>query len=291
MRSLGPAGDLDVIDVGAVADHKLERGVDLVRRPQASWLSTSMARAPGSITTSERVNTEAGREPVAANTRWIGRSAVAPLATRTSAPSRISAVLSATTPSRSGGTTLPRCAASCGSPAAIASAIERMVRPGDRLARSESSGTNMPSTKTMRRASMSPSQLPGAPAHATWPRRRARRRSAWRRASARAGRCISTPRSAGAAGPRPRTTETPLRAAPTPAPSPGSVGLAATNASASACSALVFMLRTSAFMMRVPLRPGIPRSPWLRARARVPCRRSWRCGRARARAPRRARCG
>ena len=47
----------------------------------ASWLSTSMARAPCSITTSERVNTEAGLSPVAANTRWIGRSTVAPLAT------------------------------------------------------------------------------------------------------------------------------------------------------------------------------------------------------------------
>ena len=33
-----------------------------------------MARAPCSITTSERVNTEAGLSPVAANTRWIGRS-------------------------------------------------------------------------------------------------------------------------------------------------------------------------------------------------------------------------
>ena len=41
-----------------------------------------------------------------------------------------------------------------GSPAASASAIERMVRPGSRPARSDSSGTNAPSTKTMRRASI-----------------------------------------------------------------------------------------------------------------------------------------
>jgi hypothetical protein len=51
----------------------------------ASWLSTSMTRAPSSITNSERVNTEAGLPPVAANTRWIGRSTVAPLATWISA--------------------------------------------------------------------------------------------------------------------------------------------------------------------------------------------------------------
>ena len=67
--------------MGLVADHELERGVDLMSGGWRSWLSTSMARAPCSITTSERVNTEAGLSPVAANTRWIGRSSVAPLAT------------------------------------------------------------------------------------------------------------------------------------------------------------------------------------------------------------------
>src|SRR4051812_44080692 len=82
------------------------------------------------------------------------------------APSRISAVLSSTTPSRSAGTTLPRLASTSGSPAASACAIERMLRPRDRSARSDNSGTNVPSTKTMRRASMSPISLPAALARA-----------------------------------------------------------------------------------------------------------------------------
>ena len=61
-RALG--GDLDVVDMGAVADHELERGVHLVSLPAGpSWLSTSIARAPGSMTTSERVKTAAGSHP------------------------------------------------------------------------------------------------------------------------------------------------------------------------------------------------------------------------------------
>ena len=79
-----------------------------------------MTRAPFSITTSERVKIEAGLSPVAANTRWIGRSTVAPAATRITAPSLISAALSANALSPSAGTTLPRCAATSGSPAASA---------------------------------------------------------------------------------------------------------------------------------------------------------------------------
>ena len=63
-------------------------------------------------------------------------------------------------------TTLPRCAATSGSPAASACAIERMVRPGDRFCRSDNSGTNTPSTNTMRRTSMSPIRRPASFARA-----------------------------------------------------------------------------------------------------------------------------
>jgi hypothetical protein len=49
------AGDLDVIDMRRVANLELERRIDLVLAAVgASWLSTSIARAPFSITTSER---------------------------------------------------------------------------------------------------------------------------------------------------------------------------------------------------------------------------------------------
>ena len=58
----------------------LERGVDLiVARPQRPRGSRPASRgAPFSTTTSERVNSAAGLSPVAANTRWIGRSIDAP---------------------------------------------------------------------------------------------------------------------------------------------------------------------------------------------------------------------
>src|SRR5262245_50781048 len=124
-----------------------------------------MARAPGSMTTSERANTAAGVAPALTNTRWSGRASVAPAATCTSTPSPMKAVLSATAMS-SVGTTLPRCFSSSGSPAASACAIERMVRPASSAARSDSSGTKAPSTSTMRRPSIEASASPALRARA-----------------------------------------------------------------------------------------------------------------------------
>src|SRR6185369_349092 len=60
------------------------------------------------------------------------------------------------------------------------------------------------------------------------------------------------------------------------APLPGSLPRAAVKAALSACSAGVFMARTSADIR--PPRPGTGHSPWPRARARAPCRRFSRRG-------------
>src|SRR6476659_4573184 len=121
-----------------------------------TWLSTSIARAPLSITTSERTKTEAGSLPAFTKMRWIGRASATPSATWITAPSPMNAVLSATATS-SVGTSLPRWATRCGSPPASRCAIEPMVRPVSRSARSESSGTKAPSTKTIARASIAAS--------------------------------------------------------------------------------------------------------------------------------------
>ena len=159
-----------------------------------------MTRAPCSITTSERVNTEAGLSPVAANTRWIGRSTVAPLATWMTAPSRISAVLSATTPSRSDGTTLPRCVGD----QRIARRQRLRHRADGRAQATDRSGRTVPARTRRRRTRCAarPCRRRACrrPSPAPWPRHPAGRRAASPRASARADRCISTPRPAGAAG-------------------------------------------------------------------------------------------
>ena len=124
--------------------------------------------------------------------------------------------------------------------------------------------------------------LPAAP-HAPLRPRPAARRAAWRRASGRAGRCISTPRHAGAASRAPRTGGTPPRGGPRPAPS-GKSRRSAAKASARPISAAVLMRGDLGRHGVTPPRPGIAHSRWLRARARAPCRRCARCGRSTARA-------
>jgi hypothetical protein len=61
MQRLGALADqLDMIDMRRVADHKLQRRVDLViGLATPSWLSISMTRAPCSTTMSERAKTAA----------------------------------------------------------------------------------------------------------------------------------------------------------------------------------------------------------------------------------------
>ena len=84
---------------------------------------------------------------------------------------------------------------------------QRLRQRADAQARLEigeigQSGTNAPSTNTMRRASIEASSRAGVARARLRRRVRRARQAAWHRASARAGRCISTPRPAGAAGPR-----------------------------------------------------------------------------------------
>ena len=64
-RACALAGDLDVVDMSLVADHEFERGIDLVvaARRALVALDQHRARAACSITTSERVKTDAGRSP------------------------------------------------------------------------------------------------------------------------------------------------------------------------------------------------------------------------------------
>ncbi len=205
-----------------------------------------MARAPFSITTSERMKTAAGVPPALAKTRWSGRASAAPSPTRITAPSPMKAVLSATATS-SVGTSLPSRDVTCGSPAASASPIERMLNPASRPARSESSGAKAPSMKTMRRPSIEASAAPallaralaaasGAPASGLASRISARRSVYFHSSTRRCGRpLVLNCRKASA-----RSVAS--------APAPGSRPLAAAKLSASAVSAAVLIGRTSAFI-------------------------------------------
>src|SRR5262249_3923799 len=80
---------------------------------------------------------------------------------RRSAPSPMNAVLSATATS-SVGTIAPSPFASTASPSTSALAIGTMLRPGSSAARSDSSGTKAPSTKTIRRAPTAATRLPAS---------------------------------------------------------------------------------------------------------------------------------
>src|SRR5258705_10973906 len=156
------------------------------------------------------------------------------------------AVLSATATS-SVGTTLPRCAVTCGSPTASASPSERIVSPASSAARSESSGANAPSTKTMRRASIAASlaeisraralvAASGTPASGLASRISARKSVYFHSSTRRCGRPPDSKRAHASS-----------RKAATP-PAPGSARLAAAKFAASALSAAVLIGRISAFM-------------------------------------------
>ena len=133
---------------------------------------------------------------------------VAPAATRITAPSPISAVLSATATSlaRRKLAEMPR-------PARIAVG----ERIGER-SRSTSPASSAASVGQFRHERAVDENEPprldvaeqraGASWRAPWPPHRAAPRAAWRRASARAGRCISSPRRGDAAGPSRRTRRT-----------------------------------------------------------------------------------
>src|SRR4051812_1589423 len=201
-----------------------------------------MARAPASMTTSERVKTAAGRSPLLAKTRCNGRASVAPAATRITAPSPMKAVLSATATS-SVGTMVPSCVATSASPEASACASERMLKPGSRSARSDSSATKAPSAKTMRRPSIEASSAPacaervfaaasGAPASGLASRMSARRSVYFHSSTRRCGSPAASKR---------------LNAASRRPAAPGSAGRAFAKVTARAVSAAVFIGRISAF--------------------------------------------
>src|SRR6266508_6155621 len=205
-----------------------------------------MARAPFSITTSERVKTAAGASPALKKTRWSGRANAAPGSTRITAPSPMKAVLSATATS-SVGTSLPSKPVTCGSPAASACAIERILRPASRPARSESSGTKAPSTKTMRRPSIDARAAPaflaralatasGRPASGLASRISARRSVYFHSSTRRCGRPdVSKRRKA-------------FSRKAASVPPPGSADFAVAKLAARAVSAAVLIGRTSAFI-------------------------------------------
>src|SRR5262245_2466902 len=213
---------------------------------EPTWLSTSIARAPFSMMTRERANTEAASPPAFTNTRWIGCASATPGATWISAPSPMNAVLSATATS-SVGTSRPRWARRSRSPAANACAMERMVRPASRRPRSESSGTRAPSTNTMRRASTAASVVSaalarsfaaasGKPASGFASRMSARKSVYFHSSTRRCGRPSASKRRKASS-----------RSVPTAA-GPGSARLTAAKLVASAVSAAVLIGRTSAFI-------------------------------------------
>src|SRR6266487_1296633 len=189
------------------------------------------------------MNTEAASLPAFTNTRCSGCASAAPCATWISAPSPMNAVLSATATSCVG-TTWPRWPRS---PAASACAMEPMVSPGSRRARSESSGTNAPSTNTIRRASMAASVASASLARAFatasggtargFASRMSARKSVYFHSSTR--RCGSPSAS--------KRRKASSRSAPT-ATAPGSASLTAAKLVASAVSAAVLIGSTSAFI-------------------------------------------
>src|SRR5262249_12018205 len=198
------------------------------------------------MTTSERMNTEAGSPPALTKTRWSGCASATPCATWITAPSPMNAVLSATATS-SVGTMWPRWAMRSPSPAASACALEPMETPASRPARSESSGTKAPSTNTTRRASIAGSMArtslarafaaaSGTAASGSALRMSARKSVYFHSSTRRCGKpSVSKRRKASS------------RSAPT-APAPGSARLTAAKLCASAVSAAVLIGRTSAFI-------------------------------------------
>src|SRR5262249_7218625 len=160
------------------------------------------------------------------------------------APSPMNAVLSATATS-SVGTIRPRWATRSPSPAASARAMERMVSPASRPARSESSGTKAPSTNMTRRASivgsMARTSLARAFATASgtaasgFASRMSARKSVYFHSSTRLGGKPSVS----------KRRKGSSRNAP---PAPGSARLTTAKLCASAVSAAVLIGRTSAFI-------------------------------------------
>ena len=270
--------------MGLVADHEFERRVDLMRGGRA-LMALDEHRAGAVLDHDQRAREHRGRL-VAARRRTRAGSADrrrTPAATWITTPSLISAVLSATAASS---------VAHLGEMLAhqrIAGGERLRQRPDGQAGLSAAEVRQLGAKRRRRTPAAglevgqhAPASLARALAAAS-----AAPRAAWRRASARAGRCISTPRRAGAAARAPRSRgNATWRSGPT---APGSFGRAAGLGASAARPPSSSGVRPSAFITP-RARHGTARSRWPRARARAPCRRCAPSGRATSRAPRRARC-
>ena len=274
--------------MSVVADFEFKRGIDLVVVAAGLIAFDQHGARARSTTISERVKIEAGSSPGMTNTRCSGRSTIAPGGT---ADHHAIAHEGGVERDRDvvGWHSLPRWAVTSGIALGKGSDIGRMVRPFSSSGEIGHFRHENAVDKYEPPAIHVADQIAPHPWRAPWSWHRARRPAAWPRASARAGRCISIPRRAGAAGRAPRIARTPPRAGrhrplarkrlPSHARKFGEPLLGRR-----------FNLAESRRSAVTPALPDIARSPWPRVQAQVPCRRSSRCGRARSRARRPARC-
>ena len=117
-----------MIDVGALGDKQLERGIDLIVAAGRALVALDQHHPrAGRHRYKDRTNVAAGF-CVATKQRCSGRAIVAPPSMWITAPSPISAVLSATATSPAGAI-LPRCVTTAGSPPASASARDVIESP------------------------------------------------------------------------------------------------------------------------------------------------------------------
>ena len=253
------AGDLDVIDMRLVADHQLERGVDLIVRaaPGLRGSRPASRARPRSTTTSERANTDAGSlagvdedEMDRPRERGPGRDVDHRAVAHEGGVERDRRHRRSARPCRDA-------ARRARSPAASACAIERMVRPGSSCGqigqfRHERAVDEHDAARTRSPASSAPASFArafaaasGAPASGLASRISARRSVYFHSSTRRCGRPSRSKRRNAAS----RRSAT--------APRPAAAPCAAAKLSASAVSAAVLIGRISACHVRLtPPRPG-----------------------------------
>ena len=241
------ADDLDVIDMRPVADKQFQRRVDLIVAAGGTFMALDQHGPRARLDDDQRTHKARRRLcPKQRRRRCSGRSMVAPAATRMTAPSPISAVLSATATSL-GRREFAEVRGDRASLSASASPSETIERPGSSAAVSDNSGHECAVDENQPAALDIAEHLPAQSSAARFGGGIGRaRRAAWRRASARADRCISSPRRGGAAGLLWRTRRTPLARCSAIGASPGRRGAPARMRRASAVSAAVFITFTSA---------------------------------------------
>ena len=203
----------------------------------------------------------------AAKTRWIGRLMTAPSATRITAPSPISAVLSATAAS-SVSKVLPtwlHLRIAFGE--RVCHAADGQARFGRQIGQLRREGAVDEHQPPAIDAGKDARRLLGARLGRRIGRRRQRIGLAHQRAQIGVFPFLDAPvRQAGGV----ETRERRPRAAWRRRPCPAACRVRPRKRRRSACSAEVLIARTSAFI--TPPRPRIARSPWPRARAPAPCR-------------------